>query len=148
MRKRSSSLKQGRLLPQSRSEVPARGPWSPDLTNDAANPERTAGALGGEPPADPNLAPAEGTRQCPTRADGAETLIAHTITLTECQARQRNHYHKCPRCTHYNARTAFVPRTALGPLTKTGFHALADADSRPDAGREAAESEGETSAAR
>jgi hypothetical protein len=66
-------------------------------------------------------------RQCPTRADGAEALIAHTIALDECQARQRNHYHKCPVCTHYNARTAFVPRTALGPLTKTGFHAQAEA---------------------
>jgi hypothetical protein len=30
-------------------------------------------------------------------------LIAHRITLGECQKRQRENYHKCWTCTHRNA---------------------------------------------
>ncbi len=45
-----------------------------------------------------------GMRQCPTRADGAHALFAHVIDEATCQVRQRGHYHKCPTCTHYNAR--------------------------------------------
>lgn len=51
----------------------------------------------------PNTPP--GMRQCPTRADGATALFAHVIDGATCQARQRQHYHKCPTCTHYNARS-------------------------------------------
>lgn len=54
----------------------------------------------------------EGMRQCPTRADGGEALIAHTITLAECQKRQREHFHKCPTCVHANARPEVVPSAA------------------------------------
>jgi hypothetical protein len=43
-------------------------------------------------------------RLCPTRVDGVQTLVAHTITQAICQARQREHYHKCPSCAHSNAR--------------------------------------------
>ena len=43
-----------------------------------------------------------GMRLCPTRVDGAPTLVAHTITLPMCQTRQREHYHKCPTCEHNN----------------------------------------------
>lgn len=50
--------------------------------------------------------PPEGMRLCPTRTDLTETLIAHTITLTECQKRQREHFHRCPTCVHQNNRGA------------------------------------------
>jgi hypothetical protein len=48
---------------------------------------------------------AAGLRQCPTRADGAVVLIAHTITSATCQERQRALYHKCFTCVHRNDRT-------------------------------------------
>ncbi len=45
----------------------------------------------------------EPTRQCPTRTDGADSLIAHEIAPGTCQERQRKHYHKCYTCAHRNA---------------------------------------------
>ena len=45
-----------------------------------------------------------GMRECPTRADGTNALFAHVITTATCQERQRQHYHKCPVCSFYNAR--------------------------------------------
>ena len=45
----------------------------------------------------------ETTRQCPTRADGVDSLIAHEIAPATCQERQRKHYHKCYTCAHRNA---------------------------------------------
>lgn len=50
--------------------------------------------------------PPRGMRLCPTRIDTVETLVAHTITQTMCQTRQREHYHKCGTCEHNNARVA------------------------------------------
>lgn len=48
--------------------------------------------------------PPQGMRLCPTRVDDAPALIAHTITLNECQKRQREHFHRCPTCVHHNIR--------------------------------------------
>ncbi len=68
----------------------------------------------------------EGLRACPTRADGGAALIAHQITLAHCQKRQREHFHKCPTCAHYNPRAVETPafdRPTGGdgrPLTTTG----------------------------
>lgn len=45
-----------------------------------------------------------GMRLCPTRVDKEQALFAHSITRSMCQKRQREHYHKCPGCEHYNAR--------------------------------------------
>lgn len=39
-------------------------------------------------------------RSCPTRSDGAEVLIAHSIPLSACHERQRRLYHKCYTCVH------------------------------------------------
>ncbi len=51
----------------------------------------------------------EGLRSCPTRADGGAALIAHQITQAHCQKRQREHFHKCPTCVHYNPRAVETP---------------------------------------
>jgi predicted ATPase len=53
-------------------------------------------------------------RQCPTRVDDAPVLIAHTITLVECQKRQREHFHRCPTCVHQNARELVTVPAAIG----------------------------------
>jgi len=45
----------------------------------------------------------ESIRKCPTRADGADPLIAHGIPSATCQERQRKHYHKCYTCAHRSA---------------------------------------------
>jgi hypothetical protein len=50
--------------------------------------------------------PREGMRLCPTRFDKEQTLFAHMITTAMCQERQRQHYHKCPTCSHNNVRAA------------------------------------------
>ena len=50
-----------------------------------------------------------GMHLCPTRSDGAETLIARFITEPQCQQHQREHFHKCPTCVHYNARNLLAP---------------------------------------
>jgi hypothetical protein len=54
--------------------------------------------------------PPQGMRQCPTRVDDAPVLIAHTITIAECQKRQREHFHRCPTCIHQNARSLETPK--------------------------------------
>lgn len=53
-----------------------------------------------------------GMQVCPTRTDGEVALMASTISVAECQKRQREHYHKCPTCTHCNARN-LAPAPAL-----------------------------------
>jgi len=54
--------------------------------------------------------PPQGMRLCPTRIDTEPTLVAHTITQSMCQVRQREHYHKCGTCEHNNARVAEAAR--------------------------------------
>jgi hypothetical protein len=44
-------------------------------------------------------APAD-RRLCPTRANGAHSLIAHWITPATCLERQRRSYHKCFTCQY------------------------------------------------
>ena len=46
------------------------------------------------------------SRQCPTRVDGADPLIAHSISIPVCAKRQREHYHKCYTCVHAQAEAA------------------------------------------
>ena len=41
-------------------------------------------------------------RICPTRTDGRPSLFAHKVTLPQCQARQRESFHKCFTCAHNN----------------------------------------------
>lgn len=52
-------------------------------------------------------------RQCPTRADEREVLIAQTIPVERCQGRQRAHYHKCFTCVHKGASAATPPPAAV-----------------------------------
>ena len=56
-------------------------------------------------------------RQCPTRQDGEDTLIAHWITTRTCSDRQHRNYHKCLGCTYgySEAVNVIVP---LAPLPK------------------------------
>ncbi|MFN0206258.1 MAG: hypothetical protein ACKVS6_08075 [Planctomycetota bacterium] len=56
-------------------------------------------------------------RVCPTRVSAAPTLIAHKITIPECQKRQRESYHKCWTCAHRN----LSPFHAAAPA-KNGAH--------------------------
>lgn len=58
--------------------------------------------------------PREGMRLCPTRVDKEQTLFAHVISTAMCQERQRQHYHKCPRCTHNNERAVLDKRVPAG----------------------------------
>ena len=46
--------------------------------------------------------PNSSMRECPTRRDGAEVLIAQKLTTEMCQSRQRGYYHKCWSCAHRN----------------------------------------------
>ena len=39
-------------------------------------------------------------RLCPTRTNGANSLIAHWITPDVCLTRQRTGYHKCFACAY------------------------------------------------
>jgi hypothetical protein len=55
-----------------------------------------------------------GMRECPTRADGTNALFAHVIGVATCQQRQRQHYHKCPTCSFYNARVGLQPGSTNG----------------------------------
>ena len=45
-------------------------------------------------------------RNCPTRADGTPSLVAHRVTVGSCQKQQRGMYHKCFSCAWLNARVA------------------------------------------
>lgn len=51
-------------------------------------------------------------RLCPTRPDGAHSLIAQSITPAVCLQRQRSHYHKCFAC-QYQGLSAEVILPAL-----------------------------------
>lgn len=42
-------------------------------------------------------------RVCPTRIDRSPVLFAHKVVATQCQDRQRGHYHKCFTCCWNNA---------------------------------------------
>jgi hypothetical protein len=42
-------------------------------------------------------------RVCPTRIDRSPVLFAHKVVATQCQDRQRGHYHKCFTCSWNNA---------------------------------------------
>lgn len=53
-------------------------------------------------PAD--VKPAAETRACPTRAEGPTPLFQHTLTVSQCQSKQRGLYHKCFTCVHANGR--------------------------------------------
>ena len=59
------------------------------------------------PPNDP-------LRVCPTRTDGRTALVAHKVTLGQCQERQRGQYHKCFACV-FNNRAAAL----RGPSSST-----------------------------
>ena len=50
--------------------------------------------------------PPEDLRDCPTRADGSPTLLAHRVSKPKCQSRQRGMFHKCFSCAWLNARVA------------------------------------------
>jgi len=56
------------------------------------------------------------SRTCPTRADGAEVLIAHRIPVATCQSRQRGLYHKCFTCAYQGAGAGVAPLHQLPPL--------------------------------
>jgi hypothetical protein len=60
-----------------------------------------------------------GMRECPTRADGTDALFAHVIGAATCQQRQREHYHKCPTCSFYNARAGLTPAQVNGHASPT-----------------------------
>jgi hypothetical protein len=55
-------------------------------------------------------------RSCPTRADGAEVLIAHTIPIATCQDRQRGMYHKCFACAYHGVGATMAPLRKLPQL--------------------------------
>jgi hypothetical protein len=57
-------------------------------------------------------------RSCPTRADGTEVLIAHTIPIATCQDRQRGMYHKCFSCAYHGAGAALAPLRKLPQLAE------------------------------
>jgi len=58
--------------------------------------------------------PADDRRQCPTRASGAQPLIAHHITFATCLERQRRNYHKCFTCS-YRGLGANAPAALAAP---------------------------------
>ncbi|MCZ6598101.1 MAG: hypothetical protein O7B99_10715 [Planctomycetota bacterium] len=66
----------------------------------------------------PSSTPAR--RRCPTRPDGGEVLIAHTIDRETCQERQRGHYHKCFTCVHQNGAEPAPAAAARGPAVPAG----------------------------
>jgi hypothetical protein len=57
---------------------------------------------------------ADDRRLCPTRSNGAHSLIAHWITPATCLERQRRNYHKCFSC-EYRGLSA---QAVLTPLAK------------------------------
>ena len=60
-----------------------------------------------------------GMHECPTRVDGTNALFAHVISVATCQKRQREHYHKCPTCSFYNARAGLTPAQVNGHASPT-----------------------------
>lgn len=74
--------------------------------------------------------PPDALRQCPSRADFVEGLIAQTILPAMCQERQRRHYHKCWTCAHRNGATQVpipvpAPVLELPPAARAGARAAA-----------------------
>ncbi|MFT5290312.1 MAG: hypothetical protein ACI8QS_001052 [Planctomycetota bacterium] len=63
-------------------------------------------------------------RQCPTRPEGAEVLIAHRINEATCQGRQRKQFHKCYTCVHRNASHA-VGTVTLPPVREQMYEKAA-----------------------
>jgi len=66
------------------------------------------------------LLPSSNQRVCPTRADGLLALMTATIDVSACQKRQREHFHKCPTCVHYNARAITPPSPSNLPGRSPG----------------------------
>ena len=54
-------------------------------------------------------------RECPTRADGSPTLLAHRVSKPKCQSLQRGMFHKCFSCAWLNARVAANGPPELAP---------------------------------
>lgn len=53
---------------------------------------------------DPNMTqPRSSHRVCPTRIDRRASLVAHKVTVSQCQDRQRGQYHKCYTCAYNHA---------------------------------------------
>lgn len=50
--------------------------------------------------------------ECPRREGGDPALITQLIPLAVCEERQRDGYHKCPRCVN---RTIGVPAAVSRP---------------------------------
>jgi len=67
--------------------------------------------------------PSDRFLECPRREDDAHALITQLITRNVCEQRQRDGYHKCPRCLN---------RTigAISPAPATSPPALAAAGKR------------------
>jgi len=61
------------------------------------------------------LAPSPNQRVCPTRADGLAALMTANIDISTCQKHQREHFHKCPTCVHYNTRAITPPAPSILP---------------------------------
>jgi hypothetical protein len=57
-------------------------------------------------------------RTCPTRPDGAEPLVVHSIGATLCALRQGTRYHKCWSCEH---REGGMPVAAVPPAGQAEF---------------------------
>ncbi len=55
---------------------------------------------------------------CPTRIDGEASLFAHQVTRSQCQARQRDCFHKCFTCAQNNAYAAAQKIANPAPLAK------------------------------
>lgn len=70
----------------------------------ATQTEREQASRTTEAPATAEAAPAVETRMCPTRAQGPAPLFQHTLTVAQCQSKQRGLYHKCFTCVHGNGR--------------------------------------------
>ena len=77
--------------------------------------------------------PKEQARNCPTREDGTEVLISHTISLPTCQARQRAMYHKCFLCVFHNDGPGAVaaPVVNLTPPVRRAAPPVSDAEPAP-----------------
>ena len=59
-----------------------------------------------------------GLQICPTRIDGAPVLFAHKVNASQCQDRQRGHYHKCFTCVHNNAYVAKHGKAVPAPAER------------------------------
>ena len=66
-----------------------------------------------------------GTHLCPTRVDDHPALVAHRITEAMCQARQREHYHKCPTCVHRNELNGTPRPGAVPPAPRAVVESVA-----------------------